>query len=256
MCRNAVCLPKKLSLDLSGTLWSTGPLLRQAKTGQKSQPLTLQIHAYVTGSNVQNVPICLCAYPPNCEWIYPGQSRTPVHRHRRAHTNNMNVSKTINVCRNAVCLPKKLWLDLSRTLWSTGPLLSQAKRDQKSQPLTLQISFFITVPQHLGHISTSPPTPKLTHEMYLNPLRPPQPSEYVSKPTQAPSRRHHQPSLSALIIRQGDTQALIHARSLAEVRSTKDRASIIIIALVSPFDNHVSDENILDNNIYWHHVYN
>ena len=106
------------------------------------------------------------------------------------------------------------------------------KTDQKSQPLTLQIPFFITVPLHLGHIWTSPPTPKLTHEMYLNPLRPPQTSEYVSKASQAPSRRHYQLSLSVLIIRQGDTQALIHARSLAEVRSTKDRASTIIIIII------------------------
>ena len=64
--------------------------------------------------------------------------------------------------------------------------------------------------------------------MYLNPLGPPQTSEYVSNPLRPPHAviicSHYPPR---------DTQALIHARSLAVVRSTKDRASIIIIMLFS-----------------------
>ena len=52
--------------------------------------------------------------------------------------------------------------------------------------------------------------------MYLKPLRPPH-AVIISS--------HYQLPLSA----KEDIQALIHARSLAEVRSTKDRASIIII---------------------------
>ena len=70
--------------------------------------------------------------------------------------------------------------------------------------------------------------------MYLNPLGPPQTSEYVSKPLSPPHvviiSSHYPPR---------DTQALIHARSLDVVRSTKDRASIkiIIIATLTTTDN-------------------
>ena len=87
-----------------------------------------------------------------------------------AHINNMNVSKTINACRNAVCLTKKLSMKLSgtvqdtrtpaqsgtKTTWtylkpSTCKLTACCPSGRAEMPRAYPKSYDLIYPGHPGH---------------------------------------------------------------------------------------------------------